>query len=59
MWDTISDCLEEKGPMHALSVSEVTCFSEDDDKLCATLQRWAYGTPTGYTAKCEAEEFCW
>lgn len=35
------------------------CFSEDDDKLCATLQRGPYGTLSGYTAKSEAEELCW
>lgn len=45
--------------MQELTVSEATCFSEDDDKLCATLQRWASRTLSGYTAKCEAEELCW
>lgn len=57
MWDI--DCLEENVPMQELTVSEAMCFSEDDDKLCATLHRWAYGTLFGYTAKCEAEELCW
>lgn len=54
MWDTILDCLEEHGPMEALTVSEAMCFSG----LCVALQRWACGTLSGYTAKCEAKELC-
>lgn len=44
MWDTVSDCLEENGPMQVLTVSAVTCFSEDGDKLCATAEMGLWDT---------------
>ena len=46
MWDTVSDCLGEKGPAQELAVSKAVGFSEDEGELVLLCRDWLVRRPS-------------